>query len=156
MERISVLHRLSGSKGEGVIVDARKRVIPDPTWPALSLGDDARRTKGEAIQRSSNVKRYDDPLALANHVGKLLLEKGDMVGTGLVWATKECFLQTAMGPRLGVRADWAPVLLEMGKVVIGRVGIRKGADISATTTTANKGIPTKLLNQCSIVRDVLT
>ena len=75
---MSELHGLEGCKQVGVFNNAPPTLVAYPLWTTFALGGDPQGGYPEAGEMGNLCEREDNPLALANHIYKFVVQKGQV------------------------------------------------------------------------------
>jgi hypothetical protein len=115
------LHGIERCVGESVVVDIGPAVIPNPTGPTVTLGDDTGWRCTKMRQRGGNGGREDDPLTLVDHVDEFLLEEVNVVEAGTMRATADGGGNLVGCPRRRAEVHWGPSFPVKGEQASGRM-----------------------------------
>ena len=94
------LHCLRGSQRVGLRVDAMESVVHDSTGAMAVLRDDANGAEAEAGEGLDISIGKDEPLALLDHVGHLVIHIVPVFNGRLVWTATACLFKATGCPRV--------------------------------------------------------
>ncbi len=80
------MHCFNRSKGESVFVDPPLAVVTNPMGAMTVLGDNPGRRESKFRQVQNCLCREKNPLALVDHINKLLLEEVNVFQRGMMQA----------------------------------------------------------------------
>ena len=94
------LHCLRGSKRDGLRIDAVESVVHDSTGATAMLRDDANGAEAEVGKGLDISIGKDEPLALLDHVGHLIIHIVPVFNGRLVWTATASLFKATGCPRV--------------------------------------------------------